>query len=345
MRKFTMPTKDELIDLISEYKEKYHEMDKAIAARDKIIDDQREKIEEYREKYYDQLYDNDGLKLDITDIRKELNTALKDKLAVLEQLKDAKKEIKINDEVHSEKIAKFAQNLKLAEENLQITEKKLIVAKNVVKDLKEQIEEKDIQIENMKHSIPVSSKFTTETQTSLHEELKTAKVVDKFSKERSTLTSKLLNLQSKVNEQIVHLSESIQNLNHKTVRCKYGWKCKRKFCKFSHEYLYSYRRLTSSKCDETFENEVNVGTHKEYRHEKIQETIELPLQAASENLKKNIEGNVQEQPHQSSPSSSLSTSSSSITSSLTSVSSQDSVSLIYTSSVNSSEREEVGGMS
>ena len=104
-----MPTKDELIDLISEYKEKYHEMDKAIAARDKIIDDQREKIEAYREKYYDQLYDNDGLKLDITDIRKELNTALKGKLAVLEQLKDAKEEIKINDEVHSEKFAKFTK--------------------------------------------------------------------------------------------------------------------------------------------------------------------------------------------------------------------------------------------
>ena len=138
----------------------------------------------------------------------------------------------------------------------------------------------------MKHSIPVSSKFTTETQTSLHEELKTAKVVDKFSKERSTLTSELLNLQSKVNEQIVHLSESIQNLNHKTVTCKYGWKCKRQFSKFSHEYLYSNRRLTSTKCDETIENEVNVGTHKEYRHEKIQETIELPLQAASENLKR-----------------------------------------------------------
>ena len=98
-----MPTTDELIDLISEYKEKYHEMDKAITARDKVIDDQREKIEEYREKYYDQLYDNDGLKLDITDIRKELNTALKDKLAVLEQLKDAKEEIKINDEAHSDK--------------------------------------------------------------------------------------------------------------------------------------------------------------------------------------------------------------------------------------------------
>ena len=42
-----MPTKDELIDLIREYKEKYYEMDNAIAARDKIIDDQRENIEEY----------------------------------------------------------------------------------------------------------------------------------------------------------------------------------------------------------------------------------------------------------------------------------------------------------
>ena len=31
-----MPTKDELIDLIREYKEKYYEMDNAIAARDKI---------------------------------------------------------------------------------------------------------------------------------------------------------------------------------------------------------------------------------------------------------------------------------------------------------------------
>ena len=45
-----MPTNDDLIDLISEYKEKYYEMDNTIAARYKIIDDQREKIEEYREK-------------------------------------------------------------------------------------------------------------------------------------------------------------------------------------------------------------------------------------------------------------------------------------------------------
>ena len=91
-----MPNKDERLDLIIEY----YEMDNAIAARDKIIDDQREKIEEYREKYYDQLYENDGLKLDIADIRKEVNAAQKDKLAVLEQLKDPTEDNKIRDEIH-----------------------------------------------------------------------------------------------------------------------------------------------------------------------------------------------------------------------------------------------------
>ena len=253
-----------LLTSLENTKKKYYEMDNAIAARDKIIDDQREKIEEYREKYYDQLYENDGLKLDITDIRKEVNAALKDKLAVLEQLKDAKEDIKISDEVHSEKLAKFAQNLKHAEENLQSTEKKLAVAKNVVLNLREKLEERYIQIETMKHSSVTPTKFTIETQTSLKEELESVVNVDKFADEKKVWSLKFTELQSKINLQVENLKNSIKNLQQKrtSLRCKYGWKCSRKFCKYDHEYLYCY----VANCVNTFKETRTFEHHAQDLH-------------------------------------------------------------------------------
>ena len=170
-----------------------------------------------------------------------------------------KEDIKISDEVNSEKLAKFAQNLKHAEENLQSTEKKLTVAKNVVLNLKEKLEERDIEIESMKHSSVTPTKFTIETQTSLKEELESVVNVDKFADEKKDWSLKFTELQSKINLQVENLKNSIKNLQQKRtpLRCKYGWKCSRKFCKYDHEYLYCY----VANCVKTFKETTTFEHH------------------------------------------------------------------------------------
>ena len=92
----------------------------------------------------------------------------------------------------------------------------------MIGQLKEKIDEKDAEITNLQHS-KSTNKFTSETQTSLADELKNAVHVNKFSKEKKEMLEKFTNIPSKINLQIEHLSKSIINLkNKKPQRCNYG---------------------------------------------------------------------------------------------------------------------------
>ena len=130
--------------------------------------------------------------------------------------------------------------------------------------------------------------------------------------------------------------------SRKPERCIYGWKCKRKFCKFSHEYLYSYNKFISSKCDENFATSEHLEEHQQNLHENLKEISENLHHTISETRMQNkevvIKENGGEEEAKSSSSLSPTTSSSSL-SSITSVSSNSSL------STNSSEKEKVGGMS
>ena len=134
---------------------------------------------------------------------------------------------------------------------------------------RENIEEKDLQISALKQlSI---SKFTSETQTSFKEDL-IAKNVNKFSLAKKDRLSKFTSLQSKINLQVDNLSKSIRKLQQKSQvnKCYFGWKCARKFCKYSHEHLYSFNKSLGSKCDKTFETVNHQEHHIENLHEVFQ---------------------------------------------------------------------------
>ena len=211
----------------------------------------------------------------------------------------------------------------------------------MINDLKEKVDEKDIEISNLQHS-KTSAKFTSETQTSLADELHEA-AQPKITNEKKALLEKFSEVQTKINLQINVLTKSIQSLKTKSPeRCVYGWKCKRKFCKYSHEYLYSYNKFTSSECDETFATSEHVGKHQQNLHEDIQDISVNLHHSNSDPRKFNKKVVRKEQVYQKVA---CSSSSSSVTSSLTSLSSIASISSNSLISVNSSEREEAGGIS
>ena len=235
--------------VISEYKSKFTELDKAIAARDKLIDDLRKKVTEYRNKFYDIQHENDDLTEHIESLRNmnNHNVRIHDK-----NMKKIKEEMKNSNAVHANEINELQSSKMLLEEEFALNSKKLNIAQNVITNLKEKVDQKDEEIANLQQSkSPI--KFTSETQTSLADELKEAVVVNKYSNEKKMLIEKFASIQTKINLQIDQLFKSIQHLSQKKPeRCLYGWECKRRFCKYSHEYLYSYSKFASSKCDETF---------------------------------------------------------------------------------------------
>jgi len=150
------------------------------------------------------------------------------------------------------------------------------------------------------------------------------------------MLEKFTNLQSKINLQIEHLSKSIINLkNRKPLRCNYGWGCKRKFCRYSHEYIYSYKKVASSICDEDFSTSTHLEEHQVSVHE-VNQVITVNSKTRKCSMK------VEKRESEEESSSSTSSSSSVTTSTPTSIisSSQNS-----SFSVNNSKREEVGGMS
>ena len=80
----------------------------------------------------------------------------------------------------------------------------------MIVQLKEKIHEKDAEISNLQHS-KTTGKFTSETQTSLADEIKDAVCVSKFSNEKKEMLEKFKNIQTQINLQIDHLSKSIKN--------------------------------------------------------------------------------------------------------------------------------------
>ena len=156
------------------------------------------------------------------------------------------------------------------------------------------------------------------------------------------LIEKFASVQTKINLQIDQLSKSIQHLSQKKPeRCLYGWECKRRFCKYSHEYLYSYSKFASSKCDETFNTSDHLEKHQKNLHRVTQE-IAVDLQPKfSKSNKRRTEVKENEKKEETSRSSS-SSSSPVTTSTPTSITSSSHNSSF---SATSSEREEVGGMS
>ena len=98
----------------------------------------------------------------------------------------------------------------------------------MINDLKEKVDEKDIEISNLQHS-KTSAKFTSETQTSLADELNEVAQL-KITNEKKALLEKFSEVQTKINLQINVLTKSVQSLKSKSPeRCAYGWKCKRNF--------------------------------------------------------------------------------------------------------------------
>ena len=205
--------------VIGEYKSKFTELDKAIAARDKVIDDLRKKVTEFRNKFYDIQHENDEHIEHIESLRKMNNDNVKIQQKNMNKLKE---DFKDKNRLYENRINELQSSAKIAEDEKTQIAKKLDIAQNVIGQLKEKIDEKDAEITNLQHS-KSTNKFTSETQTSLADELKNAVHVNKFSKEKKEMLEKFTNIQSKINLQIEHLSKSIINLkNKKPQRCNYG---------------------------------------------------------------------------------------------------------------------------
>ena len=84
--------------VISEYKTKFTELDKAIAARDKVIDDLRKKVTEFRNKFYNIQNENDDITEHIESLRNMNNHNVKLHEKNVNKLKE---EIKMKHMKHS----------------------------------------------------------------------------------------------------------------------------------------------------------------------------------------------------------------------------------------------------
>ena len=266
-----MISRSEFEETIREYNEKYYELDNAIKARDKVIDDQRNKVSDYRERFYNIQHENDDLRYELEREKKYSETILKDFHDLKSNLQKAQEELKAKDDAVTEIVDKFTNDKATADEKFAQHEKMLEVAKNVIKELKEDIEDKNTEISNIQCSNNAFPKFSTETQTSLKDEIDNAVTVDKFASERRLWLSKFKEVQDTINLQIVDLVKTVGQLKDKKEkeRCVNGWKCKRRFCKYSHEYLYSYTKFTCSKRGESFVQQNNLEHHEGNKHEEI----------------------------------------------------------------------------
>ena len=99
--------------VISLYKSKFTELDKAIATRDKIIDDLRKKVTEFRNKYYGIQNENDELTEHIESLREMNNHNVKLNQQNLAKLKA---DIKTNNEEHENELNKFETDKRISEE-------------------------------------------------------------------------------------------------------------------------------------------------------------------------------------------------------------------------------------
>ena len=310
--------------------------DNAIATRDKLIDDQRRKIDEYKYKYYNALDEADKANHDFDELQEKFDKLFYEHRNLQQRyqnLKEDSNEDRKGFDMYAEKVENDMKEK--MEENKDLKEK-LNNAKINIKELNENMEEKDLQISALKQLS--MSKVTSETQTSFQEEL-IAKNVNKFSKEKNDLLSKFTSLQSKINLQVDNLSKSIRTLKQKSQveKCYFGWKCARKFCKYSHEHLYSFNKSLGSKCDKTFETVNHQEHHIENLHEDFhKESTNLDCTNSNVRKQKVAAQDIEKIEEV------KSCTSSSLSDTLSRTSSSSSTSSLSTSN---SEREEVGGVS
>ena len=171
------------------------DLDNALAARDKHIDEQRRKLDDYKYKYYDALDEADKANHDLDDLHEKfekLKYEHRNLRQKYENLKEESNEDRKGFDKYAEKVEK---DIKEKMEENKILKEKLNNATNNIIELKENIAEKDLHISAIENSNV--AKFTSETQTSLQEEF--ALNVNKFSKEKSDLIPKFTSIHSKLN--------------------------------------------------------------------------------------------------------------------------------------------------
>ena len=135
---------------------------------------------EYRNKFYDIQHENDDLTEHIESLRNmnNHNVKLHDK-----NMNKIKEEMKNSNAVHANEINELQSSKMLLEEKFALNSKKLNIAQNVITNLKEKVYQKDEEFANLQQpKSPI--KFTSETQTSLADELKEAVVVNEYSNEK-----------------------------------------------------------------------------------------------------------------------------------------------------------------
>ena len=102
-----MISRSEFDETICEYNDKYHEMDKAIKARGKVMDHQRNKVTDYRERFCNIQHENDNLKYELdkeTKYSESLTSELKD---LKFKFKNVCDKLKAKDEAVAEIVDKF----------------------------------------------------------------------------------------------------------------------------------------------------------------------------------------------------------------------------------------------
>ena len=134
-----------------------------------LIDEQRRKIDDYKYKYYDALDEADKANHDLDDLHEKFEN-LKYEHRNLQQKYENLKEDSNEDRKGFDKYAeKVEKDIKEKMEENKILKEKLNNATNNIIELKENIAEKDLHISAIENSNV--AKFTSETPTSLHEEL------------------------------------------------------------------------------------------------------------------------------------------------------------------------------
>ena len=120
--------------------------DNAIATRDKLIDDQRRKIDEYKYKYYNALDEADKANHDFDELQEKFDKLFYEHRNLQQRyqnLKEDSNEDRKGFDMYAEKVENDMKEK--MEENKDLKEK-LNNAKINIKELNENMEEKDLQI-------------------------------------------------------------------------------------------------------------------------------------------------------------------------------------------------------
>ena len=122
--------------MISEYKTKFAELDKAIAARDKVIENMRKEVSKFKNRFYDMQNENDDLNEHIESLRNMNNHNVNLHQKNMNKLKE---EIETNNAAHKSEITKLQSSKNVVEEKLTHISQKLEIAQNVIAEQKETI--------------------------------------------------------------------------------------------------------------------------------------------------------------------------------------------------------------